>query len=169
METAAHPRFLFKPRTFGMMFVTLTPSASLWTGVVKTFRYPPTQRWLTLQTHCTSRSRPMIETTRNRGARRARPSACNLLQRSNPPVRKSTPRCTRTNPTGSFMVFAMECDSLWFSWSSNSPHVLGSRRSRDRTQRKNLIQQFVRGRSRLSNQRFVYVPALPTSRGTTLT
>ena len=41
METAAHPRFLFKPRTLGMMFVTLTPSASLWTGVVKTFRYVP--------------------------------------------------------------------------------------------------------------------------------
>ena len=39
METAAHPRFLFRLRTFGMMFVTLTPSASLWTGVVKTFRY----------------------------------------------------------------------------------------------------------------------------------
>ena len=38
METAAHPRFLFKPRTFGMMFVTLTSSASLRTGVVKTFR-----------------------------------------------------------------------------------------------------------------------------------
>ena len=40
METAAHPRFLFKPRTFGMIFVTLTSSASLWTGVVKTFRCP---------------------------------------------------------------------------------------------------------------------------------
>ena len=39
METAAHPRFLFKPRTFGMMFVTLTSSASLRTGVVKTFRW----------------------------------------------------------------------------------------------------------------------------------
>ena len=38
METAAHPRFLFKPRSFGMMFMTLTSSASLWTGVVKTFR-----------------------------------------------------------------------------------------------------------------------------------
>ena len=38
METAAHPRTLFKPRTFGMIFVTLTSSASLWTGVVKTFR-----------------------------------------------------------------------------------------------------------------------------------
>ena len=41
METAAHPRFLFKPRTFGMIIVTLTSSASLWTGVVKTFRYVP--------------------------------------------------------------------------------------------------------------------------------
>ena len=39
METAAHPRTLFKPRTFGMIFVTLTSPASLWTGVVKTFRY----------------------------------------------------------------------------------------------------------------------------------
>ena len=39
METAAHPRFLFKPRTFGMIIVTLTSSASLWTGVVKTFRW----------------------------------------------------------------------------------------------------------------------------------
>ena len=39
METEAHPRFLFKPRTFDMMCVTLTSSASLWTGVVKTFRY----------------------------------------------------------------------------------------------------------------------------------
>ena len=38
METAAHPRFLFKPRTFGTIFVTLTSSASLRTGVVKTFR-----------------------------------------------------------------------------------------------------------------------------------
>ena len=33
-----HPRFLFKLRTFGMIFVTLIPSASLRTGVVKTFR-----------------------------------------------------------------------------------------------------------------------------------
>ena len=41
METAAHPRFLFRPRTLGTIFVTLTSSASLWTGVVKTFRYPP--------------------------------------------------------------------------------------------------------------------------------
>ena len=40
METAAHPRILFKPRTFGMMFVILTSSASLRTGVVKTFRCP---------------------------------------------------------------------------------------------------------------------------------
>ena len=38
METAAHPRFLFKPRTFGMIFVTFTSSSSLWTGVVNTFR-----------------------------------------------------------------------------------------------------------------------------------
>ena len=38
METAAHPRSLFKPRTFGKMFVTLSSSASLWSGVVKTFR-----------------------------------------------------------------------------------------------------------------------------------
>ena len=38
METAAHPRFLFKPRTFGMIIVALTSSASLRTGVVKTFR-----------------------------------------------------------------------------------------------------------------------------------
>ena len=38
METAAHPRFLFKPRSFGKIFVTLTSSASLRTGVVKTFR-----------------------------------------------------------------------------------------------------------------------------------
>ena len=38
METAAHPRFLFKPRTLGTTFVTLTSSASLRTGVVKTFR-----------------------------------------------------------------------------------------------------------------------------------
>ena len=38
METAAHPRFLFKPRTFGMMFVTLTSSATLRTDVVKTYR-----------------------------------------------------------------------------------------------------------------------------------
>ena len=40
METAAHPRFLFKPRTLGTIFVTLTSSASLRSGVVKTFRYP---------------------------------------------------------------------------------------------------------------------------------
>ena len=40
MATAAHPRFLFKPRTFGKMFVTLTSSATLRTGVVKTFRCP---------------------------------------------------------------------------------------------------------------------------------
>ena len=40
METAAHPRSLFKQRTFGKMFVTLTSSTSLWTGVVKTFRCP---------------------------------------------------------------------------------------------------------------------------------
>ena len=39
METAAHPRSLFKQRSFGMIFVTLTSSASLWTGVVKTFRW----------------------------------------------------------------------------------------------------------------------------------
>ena len=38
METAAHPRSLFKPRPFGKMSVTLTSSASLQTGVVKTFR-----------------------------------------------------------------------------------------------------------------------------------
>ena len=38
METAAHPRTLFKPRKLGTIFVTLTSSASLWTGVVKTFR-----------------------------------------------------------------------------------------------------------------------------------
>ena len=38
METAAHPRFLFKQRTFDMMFVTLTSSPSFRTGVVKTFR-----------------------------------------------------------------------------------------------------------------------------------
>ena len=38
METAAHPRFLFKPRTLGMISVTLTSSASLRSGVVKTFR-----------------------------------------------------------------------------------------------------------------------------------
>ena len=38
METAAHPRTLFKPRTLGTIFVTLTSSASLRTGVVKTFR-----------------------------------------------------------------------------------------------------------------------------------
>ena len=38
METAAHPRSLFKPRTFGKIFVTLTSSASSRTGVVKTFR-----------------------------------------------------------------------------------------------------------------------------------
>ena len=36
----AHPRFLFKPRTFGTISVTLTSSALLRTGVVKTFRYP---------------------------------------------------------------------------------------------------------------------------------
>ena len=41
METAAHPRFLFRLRTFGMISVTLTSSASLWTGVVKTFRCTP--------------------------------------------------------------------------------------------------------------------------------
>ena len=44
METAAHPRFLFKPRTFGMISVTLTSSALLWTGVVKTFRCAATHR-----------------------------------------------------------------------------------------------------------------------------
>ena len=38
METAAHPRSLFKPRSLGMIFVTLTSFASLRTGVVKTFR-----------------------------------------------------------------------------------------------------------------------------------
>ena len=37
----AHPRSLFKPRTLGMIFVTLTSSASLRTGVVKTFRCVP--------------------------------------------------------------------------------------------------------------------------------
>ena len=41
METAAHPRILFKPRNFGMIFVTLRSSASLRTGVVKTFRCMP--------------------------------------------------------------------------------------------------------------------------------
>ena len=41
METAAHPRFLFKPRTLGTIFVTLTSSASLRSGVVKTFRCVP--------------------------------------------------------------------------------------------------------------------------------
>jgi hypothetical protein len=41
METAAHPHSLFKPRSFGKMFVTLTSSASLWSGVVKTFRCVP--------------------------------------------------------------------------------------------------------------------------------
>ena len=40
METAAHPRILFKPRTFGKIFVTFASSASLRTGVVKTFRCP---------------------------------------------------------------------------------------------------------------------------------
>ena len=44
METAAHPRSLFKPRTFGKMFVTLSSSASLWSGVVKTFRCAATHR-----------------------------------------------------------------------------------------------------------------------------
>ena len=39
MKTAAHPRSLFTPRTFGTISVTLTSSASLWTGVVKTFRW----------------------------------------------------------------------------------------------------------------------------------
>ena len=39
METAAHPRTLVEPRTFGMIFVTLTSSASLRSGVAKTFRY----------------------------------------------------------------------------------------------------------------------------------
>ena len=38
LQRHGHPRFLFKSRTFGMIFVTLTSSASLWTGVVKTFR-----------------------------------------------------------------------------------------------------------------------------------
>ena len=38
METAAHPRLLFKPRTLGMIFVTLASSALSRTGVVKTFR-----------------------------------------------------------------------------------------------------------------------------------
>ena len=38
METAAHPRSLFMPRTFGMIVVTPTSSASSRTGVVKTFR-----------------------------------------------------------------------------------------------------------------------------------
>ena len=48
METAAHPRFLFKPRTFGMTFVTFTSSASLRTGVVKTFRWQTqVKRWAT--------------------------------------------------------------------------------------------------------------------------
>ena len=40
METAAHPRSLFKRRSFGKIFVTLTSPASLRTGVVKTFRCP---------------------------------------------------------------------------------------------------------------------------------
>ena len=35
METAAHPRFLFKPRTFGMIVVTLTSSASFVVGCRK--------------------------------------------------------------------------------------------------------------------------------------
>ena len=39
METAAHPRTLFKRRTFGKMIATLTSFTSLWTGVVKTFRW----------------------------------------------------------------------------------------------------------------------------------
>ena len=38
METAAHPRSLFKPRSLGMISVTLKSFASLRTGVVKTFR-----------------------------------------------------------------------------------------------------------------------------------
>ena len=38
MPRRGHPRFLFKSRTFGMIFVTLTSSALLRTGVVKTFR-----------------------------------------------------------------------------------------------------------------------------------
>ena len=38
METAAHPRTLFKRRTFGKMIATLTSFTSLWTGVVKNFR-----------------------------------------------------------------------------------------------------------------------------------
>ena len=38
METAAHPRSLFKPRTLGMICMTLQSSASVRTGVVKTFR-----------------------------------------------------------------------------------------------------------------------------------
>ena len=39
METAAHPRSLFKPRTFGIISVTLTSSASVRAGVVKSSRY----------------------------------------------------------------------------------------------------------------------------------
>ena len=38
METAAHPRTLFKSRSPGMMSMTFTSSALLRTGVVKTFR-----------------------------------------------------------------------------------------------------------------------------------
>ena len=43
METAAHPRILFKRRTIGKISMTRTSSASLWTGVLKTFRYPPSR------------------------------------------------------------------------------------------------------------------------------
>ena len=38
-KTAALPRSLFKPRRLGMISVTLASSASLRTGVVKTFRW----------------------------------------------------------------------------------------------------------------------------------
>ena len=49
METAAHPRILLKPRTFGKIFVTFSSSASLRTGVVKTFR-------------CANEAIPMVRT-----------------------------------------------------------------------------------------------------------
>ena len=59
METAAHPRSLFKPRTFGMMILTLTSSASLWSGVVKTFRclslaYRMRTQFRVFDAHCES-------------------------------------------------------------------------------------------------------------------
>ena len=52
METAAQPRFMFKPRTRGMIFVTLTSSASLRTGVVKTFRWATQMRIVALMIMC---------------------------------------------------------------------------------------------------------------------